>query len=280
MRNAIPILLLLAIAACDTPEASKEPIVIRNGPVEISYKLSGKGDTTVLFVHGWCIDKNYWQQQQDALSQFYTVVSMDIGGHGQNGHNRTDWSMEEFGKDVTAVVNGLDLKNVVLVGHSMGGDIILEAALAQPDKVIGFVGIDNFKAFVDSFTVDEKRWIDSFMAACRTHFDSTAIKYSRQTLFPPNYADTASVNRVGIESLRKNIDYASSEPGNMAKLGIPVHLIVSDFGETREQQLALYARAGYTIDTIKGVGHYPMIEKPKEFTDKLLKVIRHLKDRK
>ena len=50
-------------------------------------------------------------------------------------------------KMCNAVIKGLHLKNVILVGHSMGGEIILQTALSLTDKVVGFIGIDNFKYF-------------------------------------------------------------------------------------------------------------------------------------
>jgi pimeloyl-ACP methyl ester carboxylesterase len=63
------------------------------------------------------------------LSSEYTVVALDLGGHGQSGHNRENWTIEDFAKDVRAVIDGLHLNNVILVGHSMGGEIILQTAL-------------------------------------------------------------------------------------------------------------------------------------------------------
>ena len=84
----------------------------------------------------------------------------------------------------------------------MGGEIILQTALTLPGKVIGFIGIDNFKQFVTSFTPQEEKQVSEFMQDLKTNFDSTATMYTRLALFPQGYPDTNSVNRV-VRSIRQ-----------------------------------------------------------------------------
>ncbi|MDH5743438.1 MAG: alpha/beta hydrolase, partial [Candidatus Aminicenantes bacterium] len=57
------------------------------------------------------------------------------------------WTMEAYGEDVVAVVNKLKLQEVILVGHSMGGYVILEAARRLPERIIGLVGVDTLNDF-------------------------------------------------------------------------------------------------------------------------------------
>ena len=95
----------------------------------IHYDVHGQGDRALVFVHCWsCDTRTYWQNQVDEFAKDFRVVTVDLGGHGQSGMNRKEWTMAAFGADVAAVVNKLDLKNIVLVGHSMGGPVCLEAA--------------------------------------------------------------------------------------------------------------------------------------------------------
>jgi pimeloyl-ACP methyl ester carboxylesterase len=276
--------LLIFVLSCTWPSA-KKPVEIKNGDVSIAYNLSGKGDTAIVLVHGWCINKEYWKHQQAALSSNYTVVSLDLGGHGQSGHNRTNWTVEEYAKDVIAVINGLKLENVILVGHSMGGEIILQTALSLPGKIIGFTGIDNFKDFTTAFTPQQEQEINGFFEALKTNFDTTAAAYGKAALFPPGYTDTVSINRVitdiqradsivAIQSLESLMRFSLKEAGLVSQLAIPVNLIVSDYTPTNEEQLKKYCKAGYNILTIKGTGHYPMIEKPQQFTQLLQATIQ------
>lgn len=274
------------ILSCTSP-SEKKSIEIKNGDVPIAYTLSGKGDTAIVLVHGWCINKEYWQQQQEALSSQYTVVALDLGGHGQSGHNRTDWSVEKYAEDVQAVIKGLHLKKVILVGHSMGGEIILQTALSLKDKVVGFIGIDNFKYFTTAFTLQQEQEIKGFFYTLTTNFDTTVTMYTRMALFPEGYADTSSINRVlhsmqeadsvvAIQSLESLMHFSLKDAELISQLTIPVNLIVSDYTPINEEQLKKFCKAGYTIFTIRGTGHYPMIEKPEQFTQLLQEAIRKI----
>jgi pimeloyl-ACP methyl ester carboxylesterase len=59
------------------------------------------------------------------------VVAIDLAGHGESGVGRKAWTMPTFGDDLVAVVERLALADAVLIGHSMGGDVIVEAALQR-----------------------------------------------------------------------------------------------------------------------------------------------------
>ncbi len=276
----------LLIFSCNLP-SERKAIEIKNGDVSIDYHLAGHGDTSIVLVHGWGISKEYWKHQEDELSSQYTVVSLDLGGHGESGHNRDDWTIEEYAKDVIAVINGLGLEHVILVGHSMGGEIVLQTALTLPGKVIGLIGIDNFKQFVTAFTPQEEKEINEFLGALKTNFDTTATMYTKLALFPPDYADSNSMNRVirsiqetdtvaAIKSLESLMRFALKDSEMISRLPIPIHLIVSDYTITNEESFRRTAKTGSSIRVIKGTGHYPMIEKPEQFTYMLRETIQQI----
>ncbi|HEY6975306.1 MAG TPA: alpha/beta hydrolase [Chitinophagaceae bacterium] len=266
------------LACSSSPSEKKE---IKNGDVKIACNISGNSDTSVVFVHGWCINKEYWQKQEDYLKGRFKVIALDLGGHGESGHNRTTWTIDDFAGDVISVINELDLSKVILIGHSMGGDIVLRVTDSVPDKIIGFIGIDNFKdEIATQYTQEQQKQIDSFFIQLETNFDTVATGYSRAALFPPNYADTVSVNRVikdiqssdslmACAALRSLMHFAPREPAMLSRLKIPFHLIVSDYTPTNEEAIKKYLTTPYSVKTIHGTGHYPMIEKPDEFNELL-----------
>ena len=117
--------------------------ILVNG-TEISYQLVGEGAYTLVFAHGWCINQSYWIDQVNAFKSNYQVLTLDLPGFGESGKNRPDWSIESYGNDLNEVINQLKLANVILIGHSMSGDIVLEAALNDP-KIVAVIGVDTFK---------------------------------------------------------------------------------------------------------------------------------------
>ncbi len=79
-----------------------------------------------MFIHCFACDRSYWHNQLEAFAQKHKVVSLDLGGHGASTRDRQEWSILGLGGDVLAVVDGLRLKRVILVGHSMGGLVALK----------------------------------------------------------------------------------------------------------------------------------------------------------
>src|SRR4030042_643712 len=91
--------------------------------VPIHYDVRGNGAIALVFVHGWCCNRHHWDRQMSYFAPHYTVVSLDLAGHGESGCNRTRWTIPSFGQDVVAVVGQLGLEQVVLIGHSMSGPV-------------------------------------------------------------------------------------------------------------------------------------------------------------
>ena len=92
--------------------------------IQIAYEVHGAGDPALIFVHGWSCDRSYWKGQLETFSKNFKVVAIDLAGHGESGLGRQAWTIEAFGADVEAVVEKLGLKRVILIGHSMRGDVI------------------------------------------------------------------------------------------------------------------------------------------------------------
>ncbi len=92
----------------ETPPVATGPVVdsvTSADGVMIHYEVVGEGEPTLVFVHGWSCDRGYWKGQVDEFAKTYQVVTVDMGGHGESGLGREDWTLAAFGDDVAAVVN-------------------------------------------------------------------------------------------------------------------------------------------------------------------------------
>ena len=78
----------------------KTDIAISADGVPIHYKARGDGDIALVFVHGWCCNRSYWEKQLDHFAPHHRVVTIDLGGHGESGLKRESWSMAAFAGDV------------------------------------------------------------------------------------------------------------------------------------------------------------------------------------
>jgi len=97
--------------------------VTTRGGVEIFYKDWGAREAQpIMFHHGWPLSSDDWDAQMlFFLSHGYRVVAHDRRGHGRSSQVSDGHDMDHYAADAYAVVEALDLKNVVHIGHSTGG---------------------------------------------------------------------------------------------------------------------------------------------------------------
>lgn len=275
---------ILFLIACST-ETNYDQKTVVHDDVNIAYTMEGSGEVTVLFVHGWCIDRSYWQSQMDALSSRYRVVSIDLPGFGMSGDSRSSWTMEAYGNDVVAVIDQLNLDQVILVGHSMGGDVVIEAALQKPEKVIALIGVDNFKDVGVEYSDEDMAEMNGFMDMLKDDFANIAPAYAQSMLFHPSTdstvvqrvtADFAGANpSVAVNSLQDLFLHSELLPAQLKELRQPLHLINSDATPTYIEGLDATG-VRYHLNYIHATGHYPMIEKPEEFNRILRQVVEDI----
>src|SRR5512134_332214 len=133
----------------------------------VAFEARGAGTPALVFVHGWSCDRSYWSGQLEPFSRQFKVVAVDLAGHGESGLGRKNWTMESFGEDVAAVVRELGLKQVVLIGHSMGCDVLPEAARRLRARVAGLVWVDAYKQLGPGRTPEQ---VEAFVATFRPNF--------------------------------------------------------------------------------------------------------------
>ncbi len=242
--------------------------------VSIAYLDEGKGDVTLLFVHGSFINKAYWAAQIAYFKEQYRVIAVDLPGHGHSGSNRTTWNIREYGKDICFLINELKLKNVVLIGHSMGGDVILEVAVQCPETVSGFIGIDNFKNAATPLSDEMQQLSETVLKMLATDFANTSEAFARQALLSAStdlaiagrvVSDYRNMNKtIGIELIADSFSCYERERELMAQLTVKMYLVPVENSPLNEEPLRKYAVAGYEVLPIKGTCHYPMLENPDE----------------
>jgi pimeloyl-ACP methyl ester carboxylesterase len=240
----------------------------------IYYDVQGEGSPELVFVHGWCCDRSYWQEQTSYFASEYTVVSLDLGGHGDSGLDRDAWTMAAFGQDVVAVVEKLDLRQVVLIGQSMGGTVVVEAAQQISGRVKGIIGVDTFKSLGQVRTRED---VDAENEPFRRDFAQATDDFVHSAMFVPT-SDAALVDRIakdmaaappriGLDAGERLDSHDAALQAGLQKLQVPVMLINSDFQATNKAAAELY---GITLDLMSGTGHFVMLEDPETF-NRLLK---------
>jgi pimeloyl-ACP methyl ester carboxylesterase len=289
-------ILSVAILSCSQPEKKAEagqsdtiaidtPVAINNNGVNVAYTDTGRSDTTILFIHGWAINKGYWADQVSYFGKKYRVVTMDLPGFGQSGKNRDKWDTKTYGSDVNTVIKTLGLKNVILIGHSMSGDIALQVAIDNPGAILGLVGIDNFKNVGEPKNPNAAKEYAAAIAEMKRNFKKIAFQYFDQSLFSKTTSadikkrilnDVAQTDStIAIASMEQQ-DPSFDEAAKLKQTGEKLYLINSDVTPTITKYMAA-KNIPFQIYYTKGTGHYAMIENPKEFNMLLDEVIADIK---
>ena len=275
--------------AAPPPPAPSPPVgpVIGQTPsadgVEIAYTVWHHSDpeaTALVFVHGWECDRGYWREQIDAFDDDHTVVTLDLAGHGDSGTDREDWQLATFGQDVAAVVNALDLERTILIGHSMGGPAVLEAAPLLGERVVGLVGVDTFHNV--EFKVPAEQW-DGLMAAYRSDYLGTCDQFVG-SMFPPD-ADPALATRIrddmcsgpqdiGLALMERFGQYDGAAAfERAAATGAPIRAINSDAAFPTDLEADRRHAPDFDATILHDVGHFLMLERPAEFNQSLGAVV-------
>ncbi|MBN2181831.1 MAG: alpha/beta hydrolase [Sedimentisphaerales bacterium] len=270
-------LFLLLSAGCSVER--KNQVVSSNGVV-ISYDVQGEGEPALVFVHGWCCDRRYWNYQVPYFSREYKVVTIDLAGHGLSGFGRESWTIEAFGGNVVSVVEKLGIEKVILIGHSMGGAVIVEAAKRMPDRVVGLVGVDTLHNVETEYP---KEQLDDFIYGFKEDFVKNTREFVRN-MFPPD-SDPNIVERivedmssahplVGVTALLGYFNYDVAEA--LEEVKVPLYCINTDLLPTNVEANRRHA-VTFEVKLMPGMGHFIMIEDPETFNRLLDEVIDELK---
>ena len=103
---------------------------------------AGSGGTPIVFVHGFACDREDWRAQVEHFSVARQVIACDLPGHGASPGKPSDCNIERYGEAVAALLEPLAAP-ALLVGHSMGCRVVLEAQRRAPARVAALALIDG-----------------------------------------------------------------------------------------------------------------------------------------
>jgi pimeloyl-ACP methyl ester carboxylesterase len=249
--------------------------------VHIEYQVYGHGEPAVVLVHGWSNNANYWNAQLDDLKARYTVVTLNLAGHGASEHNRTDWSMANYAADVAAVVHEIPNRKVVLVGHAMGGIVVLEATHLIGARVIGIIAVDSLKSIGQPPM--SKAQFDELVKPFRTDFIGHMHDFVGAYLFTKD-ADPLFVRKVAddmahaspqvaVPSLESvyHYDFAA-----LPDIHVPIIAINSDLHMPTDEARIRKLAPTFRSIVVPGTGHFLMMESAPRFNPILLQAIASL----
>src|ERR1700748_3680018 len=136
-----------------------------NDAVDIAFIDEGAGETTLLFVHGLGHSLLGWSKNIDYLRNYFRCIAIDLPGNGLSSTGQYPYSMHFFAEIIQAFIEAKQLENVVLVGHSMGGQICMTHALSHQQYLKGLVlcapaGFETFNEWERSLYRNTMYFVD------------------------------------------------------------------------------------------------------------------------
>jgi pimeloyl-ACP methyl ester carboxylesterase len=257
-----------------------EKYIASTDGINIHYEETGKGNVTVIFVHGWLGNLNWWNSQEAFLREKYTVVRMDLGGHGESGKSRVNWTSEQYAEDIKAVINQLDTTDIILVGHSMSGAYVLEASLDLPNIKALFL-VDTLRDLDQVFTPEKveelvfSHYRKDYKVAVETILSKDIFVDETPAIIKKQLQDEFLQNEVE-HAINALAPLYKMDLRKIAKLiTVPVLAINSDAWPTNIENNRKYFK-DYNYKIIHGTGHYPMLEKPEEFNVLLAELLEEV----
>jgi pimeloyl-ACP methyl ester carboxylesterase len=243
--------------------------------IKVHYKSLGKGESALVFVHGWTADMTSWRYQVPAFDGKVRMVLIDLPGHGKSDKPKVEYTMDVFARAVDAVLADSGVTKAVLAGHSMGTPVARQYYRLYPKKVLGLVAVDGrlqkfdlppeaIKKFVEQLEgPDFKVTMGKFIDGMLTKDTPEEVRKHLKEAYP------AAPQHVAVSAMKAMQDPAiwKDDP-----IKVPVQTILAKapFWTPDYEKYVRKLAPGIDYQMMDGVGHFLMMEKPKEFNALLL----------
>jgi pimeloyl-ACP methyl ester carboxylesterase len=240
----------------------------------LHYAKQGVGPAIVL-IHGFCENSTCFNEQVFLLKDHYTVVTIDLPGHGKSPEPVQGTSLSNMAAQVKAVLDAEAIATAVIIGHSMGGYVTLALAQQYPEIVTG-IGLMHSTATADTEERKAKRdqaidlinqkgsawYVNQFIPPLFAEGTSASLIHKRQQA---NEGITANTLQVCLNAMKLRNDSI----GWLKQTQIPIGFWVGKYDGIIPEQAMLEQAAMPAVSKVTHLqrsGHMGMLEQPTETT--------------
>jgi len=229
----------------------------------------GEYKQSFVFIHGSGGDHSAWSHQYSGLHKQYNIAAVDLPGHG-NSEGSGENDIGSYCLWVKKLLDILPLKNIILVGHSLGAAISLQFALNYPQKIQGIVTVGGglkmpvnpaIFEFLKTNPVESIELICKFSVAKanREKFMAPLMKSLADTRIDALQGDLSACDKFDVSPEISKISLKA-----LAICGAEDKMTPPDFSRQIAESIS-----GAKLCLIEGAGHMVMMERPEEFNEAL-----------
>jgi pimeloyl-ACP methyl ester carboxylesterase len=260
------------VTAKDNPAAESRFTTLDGA--RIHYVNYGKGSDALVLVHGWASNLEFWNAQMSELAKRNRLIAIDLPGHGLSDKPQITYNMDLFARAVDAVLRDAKVKRAVLVGHSMGTPVMRQFYRKYPEKTLALVIVDGaLRPF------GNQALIDQIMAGFRSPNYKQVGEQMLSMMSGPNLS-AADRDRIkaSFMSTPQHVVVGAMEGmvdnsiWGLDKINVPVLAIMAKNPMYPAGMEQTYRDTAPNLDfqMWDGVGHFLMMEKPKQFNDAVI----------
>ncbi|MEX2177258.1 MAG: alpha/beta fold hydrolase [Gemmatimonadaceae bacterium] len=255
--------------------------------LELGYDDIGTGQS-VLFIHGFPLNRTMWAPQQSALVERCRCIAADLRGFGESTP-QPPYSMAQYADDLARLLDQVRIDQTVVVGLSMGGYVGFEFWRRHRERVRGLVLADT-KATADTEKALASR--RELITVARTE-GSTAVanlqiagivgKTTREK-HPDTYDSVhRMIAQAGVEGIVGALEAMMARPDStptLATIDIPTLIVVGEedsLTPVKDARAMQSAIAGSRLEVIAQAGHLSNMERPAAFNHVLTEFLAALK---
>lgn len=244
----------------------------------VHYEVYGRGRPVIL-LHGWLGSWGLWQETMAYLGAFYRTYALDFWGFGESGKKRETYAVSDFVSLVDQFMEQLGIVNAPLVGHSMGGTVSLSVAIQYPQRVSKVVVVGSPMAgssLAPLLKLAGNRSIAFMLFNMMSVFRTGMRMYSPYICKDPRFPEMMDrdLSRTTVESFLRSI--ASLRRTDLTpmlpQIKVPAMGMFGDkdvIVDPMQWQPMQKGIPHAVIERFPMAGHFPMLEEPTAFTQKL-----------
>jgi len=253
--------------------AAPEPQKVEAGGWTLRYLAMGEHEgRPLVLIHGFGGDLNNWLFTQPALAENHRVYAVDLPGHGGSTKDAGPWDVPALSQALVSFLDALDVAKAHLVGHSLGGAVALETALAHPARVASLsliapagLGTEIDAAFIDGFiNANRRKQLHEVLAKLFANpalvsrdMAEDVLKFKRLDGATQALSAIAAANFAGGRQSRLLRD-------RIGEIGIPIQVIWGADDRILPAQHAQGLPHNVGVHVLAGAGHMPHMEKAAE----------------
>jgi pimeloyl-ACP methyl ester carboxylesterase len=236
----------------------------------------GAGTSGLVYIPGWCCSRRDFLPVAQEMAGRASLM-IDLPGQGESTSERRHWSMAQFGTAIADVVRRRRWDNVVLIGHSLGGAVAIEAAIALGSTALQVICLDAlvYESFyakqTEAFILDTLRPIEedfagfmqSLVHALFVDKDSALIDTVARTM-------AAAPVREALESQRTLLEWDRDEV--ITRCPVPIDVLAAR--AFLDPAVVDRLRPAVRVTPLDLGGHFFLLEEPLETARAIEKLLR------